>query len=120
MKVLLDENLSTKLRFSMTNHAVVTVRFMGWGGVKNGELITKAEASGIEVFVTGDRNLAYQQNLADRRISIVELSAHNWPIIKHHLEKIAQAVDNATPSSFHFVNCGEFRRNSLPRQRLSR
>jgi hypothetical protein len=110
VKVLLDENLSTKLRFSMTNHEVVTVRYMGWGGLKNGALIRKAEEIGIEVFVTGDRNIAYQQNLAERRISIVELSAHNWPIIKHHLDKIAEAVDTATASSFQFVNCGEFRR----------
>jgi hypothetical protein len=36
---------------------------MGWSGLKNGDLIAAAEATGIEVFVTGDRNLSYQQNL---------------------------------------------------------
>jgi PDZ domain-containing secreted protein len=83
---------------------------MGWGGLKNGALIAAAENAGIEVFVTGDRNLAYQQNLAERHMAIVTLSAHNWPIIKDHVETISKAVDAATPGSFQFVQCGEFRR----------
>ncbi len=83
---------------------------MGWGGLKNGALIAAAEAEGIEVFVTGDRNLAYQQNLTGRRMAIVTLSAHNWPIIRNHVITIAHAVDVATPGSFQFVRCGEFRK----------
>jgi predicted nuclease of predicted toxin-antitoxin system len=110
MRVLLDENLSHELRHSITNHQVVTVRYMGWGGLKNGALIAVAETEGIEVFVTGDRNIAYQQNLAGRRMAIVTLSAHNWPIIRDHLQTIASAVDRAAPGSFQFVECGEFRK----------
>jgi hypothetical protein len=106
---LFDENLSYELRHSMTNHDVVTVRYMGWGGLKNGALIAAAEAEGIEVFVTGDQNLTYQQNLTERRMAIVTLSAHNWPIIRDHVRVIANAVDAATPGSFQFVQCGEFR-----------
>lgn len=44
MRVLLDENLSYLLRRSMAKHVVVTVRCMGWGGLKNGALIAAAEA----------------------------------------------------------------------------
>lgn len=110
MKILLDENLSYELRHSMTEHEVFTVRYMGWGGLKNGALIAAAESSGIEVFVTGDRNLSYQQNLAGRRMAIITLSAHNWPIIRDHVQAIARAVGTATPGSFQFVECGEFRK----------
>lgn len=110
MRVLLDENLSYELRHSMAGHDVFTVRYMGWGGLKNGALIAAAETEGIEVFVTGDRNLAYQQNLTGRRMAIVTLSAHNWPIIRNHVQTIARAVDAATPGSFQFVQCGEFRK----------
>jgi len=60
VRVLLDENLSHLLRHSMPKHEVVTVRYMGWGGLKNGILIAAAEDDGIEVFVTGDQNLSYQ------------------------------------------------------------
>jgi hypothetical protein len=94
----------------MTGHEVFTVRYMGWGGLKNGALIAAAEESGMEVFVTGDHNLSYQQNLLGRRMAIVTLSAHNWPIIRDHVQTIAKAVDAAKPGSFQFVLCGEFRK----------
>ena len=39
---------------------------MGWGGLKNGELLKAAEDAGIDVFVTGDQALQYQQNIASQ------------------------------------------------------
>ena len=83
MKVLLDENLPHKLRAHLVQHETVTVAYLGWGGLKNGELLTAAEDAGFEVFVTGDRALGHKQNLGARRIAMVSLSANNWPIIKN-------------------------------------
>jgi hypothetical protein len=37
----------------------------------NGELLAQAEAAGFQVLVTTEKNLRYQQNLADRKIAIV-------------------------------------------------
>jgi predicted nuclease of predicted toxin-antitoxin system len=110
VKVLLDENLPHKLRSSLAHHEVMTVAHLGWSGLKNGDLLEVAEASGIEVFVTGDRALTYQQNVTGRKMGIVTLSAHNWPIIKHYLSEIARAVDDAVPGSFKIVACGSFER----------
>jgi hypothetical protein len=107
VKVLFDENMPHKLRRSFVRHEAVTVGFMDSNGLKNGELIKAAEEAGFEILVTGDKSLTYQQNLADRRIAIVTLSAHNWPIIKHHLAVIVAAVDSALPGSFVTVDCGE-------------
>jgi hypothetical protein len=36
-------------------------------------LLDAAEASGFDVFVTADKNMRYQQNLASRRIALVVL-----------------------------------------------
>lgn len=80
MKVLLDEDLDHRLRKSLTPHEVFTVHYLGWAGLKNGELLAVAEQYGIEVFVTGDQQLQYQQNLSGRKMAIVVLSATNWPI----------------------------------------
>ena len=55
---------------------------MGWAGLKNGELLRTAEENGIEVFVTGDQTLAYEQNLTGRRLAVVALSAIQLPIIR--------------------------------------
>lgn len=110
MKVLLDEDLDHRLRKKLEVHEVFTVRYLGWSGLKNGELLTTAEQNGIEVFVTADQNLVYQQNLSGRRMAIVVLSAANWPIIKNYLEIISAAIDMALPGSFQQVECGRFRR----------
>ena len=89
MRVLLDENLDHSLRKHLSGHDIVTVSFMGWAGLKNGELLRTAEDHGIEVLVTGDRTLSYEQNLAGRRLAIVALSAIQLPIIiKRFVRKI--------------------------------
>lgn len=57
MEVLLDENLPHRLRTHLGSHDVFTVRYQGWSGLKNGQLLGSAEAGGFEVFLTGDQTL---------------------------------------------------------------
>jgi hypothetical protein len=47
---------------------------MGWGGVKNGELLLLAAAE-FDAFITVDQNLPYQQNVAGLPIAVVVLIA---------------------------------------------
>jgi hypothetical protein len=47
--VLLDENLAHALRHVLRVHQVFTVSYLGWNGIENGALITRAEAEGFEV-----------------------------------------------------------------------
>ena len=47
---------------------------MGWKGVKNGELIARMEQERIDVFITGDRNLQFQQRLAAASLAVVLLA----------------------------------------------
>jgi len=83
---------------------------MGFGGLKNGELLSAAEVAGFDVFVTGDKTLEYEQNLKDLMIAVVSLSAPHWLPIKDHIGRIANAVDIAVPGSFTRVDCGKFAR----------
>jgi hypothetical protein len=83
---------------------------MGWGELKNGDLLRAAEQNGFEVFITGDQSLAYEQNLTRRRLAIVALSANNWPIIKNHVPSIHAAIDATTPGSVRTVECATFSR----------
>ena len=83
---------------------------MGWNGLKNGELLSVAEESGIEVLLTGDQTLNYEQNIPRRRLAIVALSAIQLPIIRRNLSKIIDAINNAVPGSFEAVDCGTFSR----------
>lgn len=74
MRVLLDENLDWRLARSLTGHAVESVQRNGWAGIKNGELLARAEQA-FDVFVTIDGNIEFQQSFARLRLAIVVLRA---------------------------------------------
>lgn len=116
MKVLLDENLDHALRKLLGPHEVVTVTYMGWTGLQNGALLQAAEESGMDVLLTGDQTLSYEQNLTSRRLAIVTLSVLQLPIIKENLAKIIAAVDAAAPGTFQAVDCGTFSRKKTPKE----
>jgi len=75
VRVLLDEQLPRQLAPYLIGHDVRTVQEESWAGLENGALLTKAEAAGFSVFVTGDQNLEFQQNLSSRRLGIIVLRA---------------------------------------------
>ena len=75
MRVLLDEQLPRQLAPLLKGHDVRTVQQESWAGLKNGPLLTAAEASAFAVLVTGDQNIQFQQNLSRRRLGVVVLCA---------------------------------------------
>jgi hypothetical protein len=105
VRVLLDENLDHALRKLLGTHDVVTAAYMGWAGLKNGELLRAAEENGIDVLLTGDQTLSLEQNLSGIRIAVVALSAVQLPIIKNSLPAIVATIDRAKPGSFQKVEC---------------
>lgn len=72
MRILLDESLPRDLSALLVGHEVTTVRDAGWSGIRNGKLLALAAAR-LDVFVTADRNIEFQQNLATLPIAIVIL-----------------------------------------------
>ena len=55
MKVLLDECLPRKLKFSFSEHECLTVPEIGLSGIVNGQLLAEAERLGFDVLVTIDQ-----------------------------------------------------------------
>jgi len=74
VKILLDECIDWRLSRDITGHDVKTARQMGWATITNGDLLSLA-AEQFDVFVTVDRNLSFQQNLASFRIAVIVLRA---------------------------------------------
>ena len=72
MRILLDESLPKDLAPLISGHDVTTVRAAGWSSIKNGKLLSLAAAQ-FDVFITADRNLEFQQNLAALPIAVVVL-----------------------------------------------
>lgn len=71
MKLLLDENLPYSLAAHLSGHECYTVSYMGWRGLRNGELLTVAEQRGFDVVLTLDDHIPDQQNMVGRMVSLV-------------------------------------------------
>lgn len=100
MRVLFDNGTPRGVAAALPDHTVDEARLHGWDTLRNGELLDAAEAAAFDVFVTTDRNIRHQQNLANHRIAIVVLAKGRWRLIKNGLPEIAMAVTAATPGSF--------------------
>ncbi|MFN6569097.1 DUF5615 family PIN-like protein [Dendronalium sp. ChiSLP03b] len=104
MKLLLDECIDRKLaRF--VGHEVKTVPQMGWAGVKNGQLLTLAEAE-FDIFITVDRNLSFQQNLPQFDIAVIILQATSNRLanLKPLVPKVLNILDTVTKGQATTVN----------------
>jgi hypothetical protein len=76
VRVLLDENLPHDLIAALSGHDVATVQGMGWAGVENGELLSRAGGQ-TDAFITMDRNLGRQQNLSVLTFGVVLIVARS-------------------------------------------
>ncbi|MFZ1389376.1 MAG: hypothetical protein WBP46_17480 [Thiolinea sp.] len=74
MKVVIDECLPKRLA-SLIDAEVKTVPQLGLAGTKDKELLVKLEALQIDVFITIDGNLEFQQNFKNRSFGTVVVRA---------------------------------------------
>jgi len=100
MLILFDHVTPKGIARSLPGHIVTKAKDRGWDTLSKGDLLAAAESAGFEVLLTADKNMRYQQNLEGRRIALLVLSTPQWPVVKLHLEKIAAAVNAATPGSY--------------------
>ena len=97
--ILLDENLPVALRHHLADFDVVTVQFLGWSGKQNGELIGLIDGR-FDVFITGDKNLRYQQRIETRQIVIIELPFTRLRSLEPYLDQIRAAILNSVAGDY--------------------
>jgi hypothetical protein len=100
MRILFDQGVPRGLAASLCSHEVTEARKLNWERSSNGALLKLAEEAGFDLLVTTDKNVRYQQNLADRKTSIVVLGQFAWWLVRQHLIAIVTAVNAVTPGSF--------------------
>jgi predicted nuclease of predicted toxin-antitoxin system len=103
MRILLDECVPWPMHKLLSGHSCSTVQANGWGGIKNGDLLQRAEGE-FDVFITSDQNIRYQQNLAGRRIAILELSTNDIRRIQAAGVLIEEALATITRNEFKQLN----------------
>lgn len=102
MRILLDECVPWPMHKLLAGHECTTAQKCGWGGIKNGELLRRAEGQ-FELLITADQNLRYQQNLAGFRIAILELSTNDLRRIQAAAALIRSTIDALQPGQFRLL-----------------
>ncbi|MEM9480018.1 MAG: DUF5615 family PIN-like protein [Verrucomicrobiota bacterium] len=95
-RVFFDENVPRPLVKLVTDATqfVSGINERNWKGIENGELLRLLIDEEWDVFVTADKNIRYQQNLAGRGIAIIELPTNRLPTLQSLAKEITDAIAN--------------------------
>ena len=104
MRVFLDECVDRRLGRDITGHEVKTARDQGWTGIANGRLLVLV-AQSFDVFVTVDRNLAFQQDVGVLPIAVVVLRARTNRLaeLRPLIPQLMRAIASAPPGAVTVV-----------------
>jgi len=94
LKILLDESVPHIVKSRLGHLAIRTVQDMGWAGIKNGELLKRAEEQ-FDVFITADHQLRYQQNLSGRKLAIIVIPTNQVRAVIALIPAIEEALERA-------------------------
>jgi len=108
MRILLDESLPHDLAALILDHHVSTVRDEGWASVNNGKLLALASTK-FDVFITADRNLEYQQNVAKLPVAVIVLIARKNRVqdLEPLLPELAALLNHLPPRALRKVGAGK-------------
>jgi hypothetical protein len=98
--ILLDEGVPRQILKAFPDGMATTVLMLGWRGISNGKLLSAAEAAGIRVLITTDKNMRSQNNLAGIQLAVLVLPHANWPMLRARLDDIAREAAMARPGLF--------------------
>ena len=100
MNILFDQGTPAPLRTALVGHTIETAYERGWSTLGNGDLLTAAEASSFDVFITTDQQLRGQQHVAGRTLAIIVLPTTRWPAIQRHAAAVVAAVHSIQPGEY--------------------
>jgi hypothetical protein len=103
MRILFDQGVPVPIAAWLREHTVRTALEENWDTLVNGELLRVAEQAGFDVLLTGDNNMAYQQNLKSRKIAIVVLNGNRWRLVQRVIRRIIAAINKAEPGSYTVI-----------------
>src|SRR5260370_626259 len=104
MRIRFDQATPVPIRSYLGGHTITTAAQQGWDTLRNGDLLTAAEAAGFDLLLTTDKNIVYQQNLKGCRIAIVVLGQQQWPRLRPHVQRVVEAVNAAGAGSYFEID----------------
>ncbi len=74
---------------------------MGWGELRNGDLLRAAEEAGFDVLMTADQNLRYQQNLAARKMALLIPPSNHRSVLRPLVPAILCTLATIQPGALY-------------------
>jgi hypothetical protein len=102
-RVLLDHCVPRPFGALLVGCTVATAAEMNWAQLTNGELLDAAQAAGIDVLITADKSLRYQQNMAARRIAVIELPTNRLRLVAAYAPQVNALLTTILPRAFEIV-----------------
>ena len=105
MRLLLDACVPRKLRHDLAPHVVSTARERGWNRLQDGALL-EVIAGEIDVLITVDRGLPYQQRISGRRLAVIVLRAksNRLDALRPLVPALLQALDELRPGDVREIS----------------
>lgn len=77
---------------------------MGWSGLKNGQLLSRAEKE-FDTFITMDGSMPYQQNLKSLSLGVVLIKAksNRRVVLEPMMGRVSEAIKEAAPGTLVVV-----------------
>jgi predicted nuclease of predicted toxin-antitoxin system len=101
MKIIIDECLPKRLTRFFSDKDVKTVPQIGLAGCKDSELLKELDKLNIDVFITIDGNIEYQQQFANRTFGtiIIRAVSNRFADLEHLKKELQQAVNRVKSGS---------------------
>ena len=101
MKIIIDECLPKKITQFFQEHDVWTVPQISLGGSADTVLLDELNARDIDVFITIDGNIEYQQQFKNRVFGtiVIRSVSNRFSDLLHLKEELVNAVVNVTPGN---------------------
>ena len=106
MKIIIDECLPKRVTQFFEKDSAYTVPQIGLSGSKDTELLEELDKRGIDVFVTIDGNIEYQQQFLKRIFGTVVILAvsNRFSDLEHLKAKILEAVYSVSKGYIEHVS----------------
>ena len=105
MRILVDECVDWRILRDLTDHEARTVKQLGWEHVDDRALLSLA-APQFDVFLTVDKDLPREQNIASFEIAVVVLRGRTTRLVhlRELLAPLREALRTAKPRELQVVS----------------
>jgi Domain of unknown function (DUF5615) len=105
LRILIDECVPRALKRHLRAHDVLTVAEAGFAGLRNGQLLRRAEGN-FDAFITTDKSLQHQQKLSAWTMAFVLLRAVSNDIadLEPLVPELLKRLPEVTPGTLTVID----------------